>query len=158
MTAVIHRTLVINAAFLQEIKEDNRELRDLLARCRKLLGPNHETPRNAEIMDLLEELCDQLGMHFALEEAFGYFEDAIYEAPQLSSAAESLRQEHAVLFCVFCGVTEIAERLRYRHASVRQRQELAEAFHCFDAAFCDHESREAALIVQAIQDEIGVGD
>ena len=158
MTTTIHRTLVINAAFLQEIKDDNRELRERLTQCREAFSSLEISARPSEVMKLLHDLRDQLAMHFALEEAFGYFEDAVREAPQLSCAAESLRQDHARLFQYACRLAELAERLSYSHANHHYHQRLAEAFREFDTDFCLHESRENALIVQALQDDIGVGD
>ena len=43
-------------------------------------------------------------MHFALEDAYGYFEDAVAEAPRLSDMAEQLHSEHDGLFLeITCG-------------------------------------------------------
>jgi hypothetical protein len=76
-------TVTVNAAFLQEIKEVNHELWQLLAdlrhRCQRPMAPG-------SCRSLVEKLCqlrDQLALHFALEEAYGYFEDPVDVAPQL---------------------------------------------------------------------------
>ncbi len=108
------RTLTINAAFLLEIKEDNRELRQLLDDCAALLARPHgagvELRRAAQ---LLGNLRDQLAMHFSLEEAYGYFDDAIDVAPRLSRQAEALRSQHPRLFVALCDLVEEAEQLLY---------------------------------------------
>ena len=83
------RTLTINAAFLQEIKEDNRELRQLLDDCAALLSRPHQAGVELRrVSQLFGKLRDQLAMHFSLEEAYGYFDDAIDVAPRLSRQAE----------------------------------------------------------------------
>jgi hypothetical protein len=65
------RTLTINAAFLQEIKEDNRELRHLLDGCAALLArPDPAGIDPKRLAAMLSKLRDQLAMHFALEEAY----------------------------------------------------------------------------------------
>ena len=83
-------TVTVNAAFLQEIKEVNHELWQLLAdlrhRCQRPIAPG--TCR--VLVDKLCELRDQLALHFALEEAYGYFEDPVDVAPQLCRQADAL--------------------------------------------------------------------
>src|SRR5688572_20898719 len=63
--SIVSTTTTINAAFLQEIKEDHRELWQLLAEaeawCRQHAG---HSVRQA--VDVFTKLRDQLGMHFAL--------------------------------------------------------------------------------------------
>ena len=88
-------TLGINAAFLREIKDDHRELRRLLDETVNLLSrASRARMPTQRIMSLLESLRDQFALHFSLEEAFGYFEDAISVAPRLSTRADRLRGEH----------------------------------------------------------------
>jgi hypothetical protein len=47
------------------------------------------------LVNLLEALCDQSALHFSLEEAYGYFEDANHVAPQLGEQAETLTRHEA---------------------------------------------------------------
>src|SRR5687767_2315396 len=95
-------TVTVNAAFLQEIKEVNQELWQLLAelhhRCIRPISPG----QCKTLIDRLSELRDNLALHFALEEAYGYFEDPVHVAPQLSNRVEALRAEHKTLYCEFC--------------------------------------------------------
>src|SRR5262245_61954266 len=96
-------TVTVNAAFLQEIKEVNQELWSLLAdlrhRCQRPIAPGH----CRLLIDKLCQLRDQLALHFSLEEAYGYFEDPVEVAPQLSRQAEMLRSEHRS--CISTSVT-----------------------------------------------------
>ena len=72
-------TVTVNAAFFQEIKEVNQELWQTLAQVRDVC----QRPQVAQVdahrfATLLGELRDQLAMHFALEEAYGYFDDPAF--------------------------------------------------------------------------------
>jgi len=153
------RTVTLNVAFLQEIKEENRELRQLLAECadavRKPIGGPRETKR---LVDQFVLLRDQLAMHFALEEAYGYFEDAIEVAPQLSVRAMQLRDEHRQLFLQLSGVVDDAEQLLYHEHRNGRRYDIATEFVQFHAQFQDHEARENALIQRMMNEELGCGD
>lgn len=159
--SIVTRTVAVNAAFLQEIKEDNRQLRDLFQQMLTLFSSPRRVrlgPRN--IVQQLWQLRDQLAMHFALEDAYGYFEDAVAEAPRLSDMAEQLHSEHDGLFLEICELVEEGEALLYRERKGRPRQqtELAVRFYRFHARFQEHETRENELIFQAFDDDIGVGD
>src|SRR5687768_9654604 len=99
-------TVTVNAAFLEEIKEVNQELWQLLGdlrhRCQRPVAPGH----CRLLIDKLCQLRDQLALHFALEEAYGYFENPVEVAPQLSRAAGRLLEEHKTLYLDFCDIAE----------------------------------------------------
>jgi hypothetical protein len=131
-------SLTINAAFLQEIKEENRELRQLLNHCVTALAAEGRTPAEPKrIVELLVRLRDQLAMHFALEEAYGYFDDAAHVTPQLTDRALKLRDQHGDLFLQLSGIVDRAEQMLYHEQP---------------------EARETELIVQIVHDETGCGD
>src|SRR5688572_11473024 len=95
----VTRTVNINAAFLRKAKKDNGRLRKLLRQADRTLSfssPRADAPRR--VAKLVGELRDQLSMHFALEEMFGYFDDSMLLTPELLDACEVLRQEHVPLF------------------------------------------------------------
>ncbi len=152
--------LTINAAFLQEIKEDNRELRELLADCLAACEPAgwRRTIDPMKLTRLLGKLRDQLGMHFALEEAYGYFDDAVSVAPQISQRALELRQQHRPLFVEMCQLVDETEQLRYHEPTSVHWQDIAENFFNFHERFRQHEAAEDQLIMQMINEEIGCGD
>lgn len=156
--AIVTGTLGVNVAFLQEIKQENQDLKSLLGEGRsKLLDtPPQVGPRQAAV--LLALLRDQVALHFALEEAYGYFEDATEVAPRLSAQADALRGEHGGLFMELCRLSDRAEELCYGAHSVRAMYEVAERFRAFDDRLRAHEARENELILQAFDDDIGVGD
>ena len=152
-------TVTVNAAFLQEIKQDAVELRELLHEVsQRLLRRRARVADARDMVDLLTRLRDQLAIHFALEEAFGYFENAVDIAPRLSERAEELRAEHDLFFRDICSICEQAERLLYHEASPRTLRQVATGYADFADAFEQHEAREVELIMEAFDDDIGVGD
>jgi hypothetical protein len=157
--SVATATVAVNAAFLQEIKDDARELRQLVAQTSEMTGPAHlGTVEPKRIVDLLGKLRDQLALHFTLEEAYGYFEDAVNIAPQLCDQAELLRNQHQTLFNDFCRIVEAAEQLLYGEADDHERAGLARMFYNFRADLQLHEAREHDLILAAFNDDFGAGD
>jgi ABC-type transporter Mla subunit MlaD len=157
--ATVCRTLGVNAAFLQEIKEDSQQLRDLLAATRTLLQQQcHERSDIRQWWESLSELRDQLALHFALEDAYGYFEDAMMQAPRFSQRAEMLRGQHDGLFRDICSLADRADDLLHARPSNGQLRHLSELFLDFHSRFAAHERDENALIMAAFDDDIGVGD
>ncbi|NNE00371.1 MAG: hemerythrin domain-containing protein [Pirellulaceae bacterium] len=156
-SAVTTRQLTVNAAFLQEIKDDNQQLKQLWDK----VTPMAERPETAlnhwpELVELFAELRDQLALHFSLEEAYGYFDEAVDIAPQLTSLAECLRGEHAVLFSQIRDLADAATE-----ANSEREEGLVpciKAFKKFKKQFQSHEESELKLILQAMDDDIGGGD
>lgn len=151
-------TVTVNAAFLQEIKEVNEELWTLLSdlrhRCQRPIAPG--SCRN--LIDKLSQLRDQLALHFSLEEAYGYFDDPVDVAPQLSRQAERLRSEHKSLYLELCDVVERAERMFYDDEHAALALWMGPEFVRFDVRLRRHEECENELILDAYDGDIGVGD
>ncbi len=151
------RSLTINAAFLKDIKDDNRDLKSLLDRITPLtehwqIATNHWV----ELMELFAELRDQLALHFTLEEAYGYFEEAIGTAPQLSVTAELLRSDHAKLFERIRDLADSA--LEVSPESSEQITRFLDRYGKFMESLGQHEEAELKLILDALDDGLGVGD
>jgi len=157
--ATVTSTVTVNAAFLQEIKEDNVELTELLERTTAMTQLRRWTHAEANrFYDHLADLRDRLATHFALEEAYGYFEDAISVAPRLAEEAESLRSQHEAMFSELCDIVELAERVRYHETRLAKFHEVLQRFARFHERLKTHEEAEADLILAAFNDDIGVGD
>jgi hypothetical protein len=148
----------VNAAFLQDIKEDNVHLRDLLMAASRVLDRStwwSVKPR--ALADLFQQIRDQLATHFTLEEAFGYLDDAIVTAPRLSERANSLRNEHETLYI---SISDLADDA-YRIVAERRGSTipiLLERFRSFCRKLKAHEDAENELIMESLYDELGVGD
>ncbi|MFK8112444.1 MAG: hemerythrin domain-containing protein [Rubripirellula sp.] len=151
------RRLAVNAAFLKDIKDDNRDLKLLFDQIRPRIE-HQQTAINhwPEIIELCCDLRDQLAFHFSLEEAYGYFDDAIDSAPQLSMDAECLRGEHSVLFERIC---DLADRCLIVSVDTEEQvMQFLQSFTDFQKDFQKHEEAELKLILDAMDEDLGVGD
>ena len=157
--ATARASVTVNAAFLQEIKEVNADLWQLLADTRGACGQAvaGRCDRRALVAQF-GRVRDQLAMHFALEEAFGYFDDPVAVAPRLSQRAAALRAQHTRLYVVIRDLADYAEQLLYGADRNDLVARLAALFQAFDNELQEHESRENELILEAFNDDIGVGD
>jgi len=151
------KKFTINAAFFQEIKDDHLQLRELLESLRRLVARRPALPNHAsELVEKLSCLCDQIALHFSLEEAYGYLEDLIEVTPHLHFRTGKLREQHKMLFVM---VRDLADTAASRHkGSTAELMQIADQFLAFDHAFKAHESAETELILSAVHQDVGVGD
>ena len=151
------RRLSVNAPFMKDIKDDNRELKRLHDEIQPLIEHVEKAVNHwAEVVLLVGELRDQLAFHFSLEEAYGYFDEAIETEPQMSVRAEALRGEHSHLFNELC---QLAEAFTDLEPSDHDRvEEAVESLMAFQAKFQHHEEAELKLILAAMDDDLGVAD
>jgi Hemerythrin HHE cation binding domain len=155
--ASIVQTITLAPAFMQEIKEDDRRLKQLLSDFRRLVARWPLTqPERLQLASLVSDVRDRVAFHFALEEAYGYFEDPVAVAPRLCDRVDSLCAEHGELFADICCILDVFEESESGlPADFLGVQEMCRGFlYRFDA----HEAAENALIVQAFNEDIGVGD
>ena len=157
--AVLTGTLTINAAFLAEIKEDDLRLRELLNTAAHDATDSASGRINArERVELYQALRDQLALHFTLEDAYGYFHDAIEDNPWLTATAEKLHLQHDLLFREICNIVDASECILYREYNAIHVRDLLSNFMEFFARLAEHEHSENELILAAFDDDIGVGD
>lgn len=151
------RRITINAAFLKDIKDDNRLLKSLFDQIEPLTGrPEMAVNHWSELVCLFGKLCDQLAFHFSLEEAYGYFDSAVDAAPQLSTTAEILRSQHPKLFERVRQLSESAAGLKTTQED--QIENILASYREFSESFARHEEAELNLILDALDDDLGVGD
>lgn len=152
-------TVTVNAAFLQEIKEVNQDLWRLLKDVRRMCHePTSIISAPRRFAGLVDELRDQLALHFALEEAYGYFDDPAYVAPRLCQQAAALRAEHRELYLMSVSLSELAGRLALAEQLDGLVLEAVRHFTHLDERLQRHEALENELILQEYDDDIGVGD
>ncbi len=152
-------TVTINAAFLQEIKDVNEDLWKLFEEVKRLCGdPLTVQHQGRVVAESLAELRDQLGMHFALEEAYGYFNDPVHVAPQLNEAAAMLRDEHRELYAAMRDLADEVDELYRSGRIANSGPRVVEQFRAYYDRFQRHENRENELILDAYDSDLGVGD
>ena len=147
--------LAVNAAFLQEIKDDNRFLDELLLATRDALTKLDPDRLNiAASVELLRRLRDRLAMHFTLEEAFGYMEGATEFPSELAQQADYCRQQHASLYLDLCEIVDRAESLMYdesKRTHARQIQHISTSFGQFYRRILQHDVAEEDLIMATFE-------
>ncbi len=155
--AVSTRRLAVNAAFLKDIKDDNHQLKILIDKIKPMVSHEKIAMNHwQELIGLFSELRDQLAVHFSLEEAYGYFDEAIDTSPELSTNAETLRAQHTTLFESLRHIAEAAAEV-----PSDQEERIARVVHrycTFEQQFAAHEEAELRMILEAFDDDIGVGD
>ncbi len=152
-------TVTVNAAFLQEIKEVNLDLWRLLDEVKfRCSDVHHVVLQGRRVVDQVAELRDQLAMHFALEEAYGYFDDPIRVAPRLSAAAHQLRDEHQLLYELIRDFADEVDGIFRAGMLAQIGTRVVERFGEFYDRLQQHEKRENELILDAYDSDIGVGD
>ncbi len=148
--------VTINPAFLQEIKDDDVQLLTLLQQVREMCDSVAQSDIPARrFASVLAELRDRLAMHFALEEAYGYFDDPVTVAPHLSEQAESLRKQHGKLYEEMVLLAETAQNISRSNSDPRGVGNLARGFINFHGRLLDHEEGENELILDAYSIDIG---
>lgn len=145
-------TTVVNAAFLQEVKDSNEELWTVLDQIRLIEPAKQENKACCKrLVDCLSELRDCVGLQFSLEETYGFITAACESKAASLLNAEEARQQHRELYLQLHELCEQAEEAQYRGTIGRDLGNYLEAFERFDACFEAHEQLEADLI----QDGLG---
>lgn len=148
VTAIVPTvTLVVNPAFLQEIKDSNPDLTQTVLELRRVLQSD-ETPAQIarRLARLLDDLRDHLALQFALEESYGYI--AVPKEPSGSAdeLAQRLQSQHGRLYMQLSDLAEQAEELQYRGVEPNQLHLLLQQTVQFDRDLRDHEYAEHELI------------
>lgn len=144
------KTLGVNAAFLQEIKDSHPDLahalHDVRATCHAAT-PEADTAK--QLVRLLDDLRDCLAFQFALEETYGYVEGARDAHAIDDEEASRARNQHCSLYLEISDLCEQAEELQYRGFASQHVRELIAATQAFDERLIAHERLEADLVQRA---------
>jgi hypothetical protein len=158
-TTRLTRTVTLNAAFLQEIKEVNGELWEVIAKLQqKCAAPISMRLARPQLIDQLEMLRDLLGLQFTLEEAYGYFDSPADVQLSFSSRVETLREEHETLYKHLIDICDEADMLLRAGKLAELTTIVPIAFDRFFQELESHERRECELIVESACTDFGVGD
>ena len=133
------------AQFLQQ----HRALKEVLARIECVLA--EQSASIGEAADLLGRLGDQLVTHFAMEEADGYFAEALMHAPQLVARANDLLAQHPKM-------THLARDLAGAEPGEAWWQETRERFQAFLRELTRHERGEDQLLQEAYVRDLAAHD
>lgn len=158
---------LVNAAFLQEIKDSNPHLWHEFHRLRmlsQLEQPDCETPQQAikGLAQCLEGIRDLLALQFTLEESYGLIATPLVPSPYGSPDPEEVARQQAVderqtmigqvidqhrcLYLQLVDLVEQAEELQYRGCDSNCLRKFAEKVERFSYDFTGHERLEGELI------------
>ena len=147
------KTLVVNPAFLQEMKDSNQEVWQTQHAVRQIchsdLQPNDLLK---QLVELLDDFRGQIALQFALEEAYGYQSvrtDSLPHSSRCIRLAQTAHNQHCGLYLQLSGLSEQAEELQYRGIEREPLIELIGRVMEFDQALRDHELLEGDLIDQS---------
>ncbi len=141
------KTNIVNAAFLQEVKDSNLELWSILRELRGIrLGEEDNRDASRRMVDKLSVLRDCIGLEFSLEETYGFMEGAPRTMALGAANADDAKMQHRELYLQLHELCEQAEEAQYRGTIGRDLPVLLDAFAAFDASFRAHEELESELI------------
>jgi hypothetical protein len=147
VTSTATKTLVVNPAFLQEIKDSNPDLWETVHQLRQVCECDDEPGKvSRQLTRLLDDLRDQLALQFSLEESYGYVAAVDHPSQVLSELSARTRHQHGMLYMQLTDLAEQAEELQYRGVEPKQLRVLVQRTREFDAQLRDHEQSESELI------------
>ncbi len=149
-TATSTKVLVVNSAFMQEIKDGNPHLANAMQRLHHICSSNENISQiSCQLTKVLNTLRVELALQFALEESYGYAEVPESHLCDLNEAAQSTRSEHNVLYGAITELAEAAEELQYRGVESEQLRGLMNDTSQFLRQLRHHEQAENDLIDQS---------
>ena len=139
--------MVINSAFLEEIKDSNTALW-LQFSCLHEACNVHEVRSVVlhNLVGLLNDFRDSLALQLALEESYGYVEVPASVMTELSHSVEQVRSQHCTLYLTISDLAEQAEELQYRGWTAEHVDHLVRQVKLFDLQFREHEQAERRLL------------
>lgn len=151
MTATSTRTLVVNPAFLQEIKDSNPDFWHSVHELRQTCESEEDSIQvSKRLVRQLDNLRDALAFQFALEESYGFISvPSSLAMPQAQELADLAHGQHCSLYLRLSELAEQAEEFQYRGVAALRLGDLIAGALAFDAALREHERLEANLIEQA---------
>ncbi len=148
------KTLTVNPAFLQEIKDSNPELWQTVHRLEQLnqtqfelKSPTERLVAAKQLVRLLDELRERLSLQFSLEESYGYLEIPVSMANHVSSEMSTrARAQHCSIYLQVTELAETAEEVQYRGAVEEHLGSLFARAINLDGKLREHERLECELI------------
>jgi len=151
--------VVIGGTTSPQFEEDSLRLRELLHDVTTSLDGWFSNARSGRILDLLQALSHQVAVHFALEESSGLLAGSDMAVLELADLAAGLRAEHRALALEIESVVEQAETMVACAAeSEPEQRRIVSRIRVFCHKLQRHERRENELLLQAYDEDIGVGD
>lgn len=141
---------MVNAAFLQEVKESNLDVWQSLHIVRAIADEAEVHVPLAEVahdfVRQLDALLDGIATEFSLEEALGFIGGVAVEQVKPESDLARSASQHREIYLKLQEACEHAEEVQYRGTLVRDFPTIRSDFAAFDLELRKHEEFEAELI------------
>ena len=156
--SALRTSTTINAAFLREIKDDHDAWRSVVAEARAVLTGQHGVNvKPAELVELFQKLRNELTVHFALEETFGYVDDATDVPEGVARRVMALRRQHDELLMDATYLDDTACSLADGKAVDETVKDLIFRFDRFHRRLAQHDHQEDDLIVLQLRAAVAAG-
>ncbi len=133
--------------------EEHTKLRGLLSDLRDKLAQRSGAFR--EVVDTIQQLGDQIDVHFHAEEASDCFPELVNTAPRVSDRVAILLAEHGELRAE---VHQIVQGAKSRSGTAEDWEQLASQVEVFTGKLMAHERAENELVQEVFTDDIGSKD
>ena len=158
----VAKSYLVNAAFLEEIKDSNPAFWDAVSQFRQsiLIGEaDLERPQHTikQIVLALGDLQAQLAVQYSLEESYGYvvvaaapnqlFDAGDHPALQALETAEKTVGQHRSLYLDLSELAEQAEELQYRGCGRDSLAAFVSRLDAFSDRLAEHERLENSVMV-----------
>ena len=141
------RTLTVNPAFLQEIKDSNPDLWHLVHELRQTCHSSDQPATlTRKLVRQLDDLRDAIALQFALEESYGFLEVPTSMGTVIDELSAKAHGQHCQLYLQLSELAEQAEELQYRGVAIDRFHDLVRATEAFDQQLREHEALESRLI------------
>ncbi|NLX56787.1 MAG: hemerythrin domain-containing protein [Planctomycetaceae bacterium] len=133
--------------------EEHTKLRRLLSDLKDKLAQQSAAFR--EVVDTIQQLGDQIDVHFHAEEASDCFPELVNTAPRVSNRVATLLAEHDELRAE---MHQIVQGTRSRSGTAEDWEQLASQVEVFTGKLMAHERAENELVQEVFTDDIGSKD
>ncbi|MFO0921332.1 MAG: hypothetical protein U0905_02455 [Pirellulales bacterium] len=146
---------ILNAAFLQEVKESHTELWEGVALLERFCSEAYDPLSNDDLTlvslgRLLQVMRDKLAVQFDLEETFGYLSDSKLVNEELHQQVSQALHGHRWLYLSLVELSEQVDDFEYRGTLRANLHDVVQEVRSFLSNLKAHEDLEAKLIRQAL--------
>ncbi|MEM9365186.1 MAG: hypothetical protein AAGD07_04255 [Planctomycetota bacterium] len=162
VTEPVAKSYLVNAAFLEEIKDSNPAFWDAVSGLRQsilIAEEDLERPQRTikQMVVALGDLQAQLAIQYSLEESYGYvviaaapsqlFDPGDHLALQALETAEKTVRQHRSLYLELSELAEHAEELQYRGCGRDSLVAFVSRLDAFNDQLAEHERLENSVMV-----------
>ncbi len=148
--ATLTRSLTINAAFLQELKDFNIEYRAGLEQLAQLgSSPSLTREQLATVPQTLKRLRDVAATQYSLEETYGYINGGLNVTPQTAERTRTALDQHAGIYQAFQHLISTVEDWYFQNLLESNWSSAADQIRALSERLDAHEQLEKELMRRA---------